>query len=339
MSINSVHLNKNQSLLTAKLEMQSGSNTIVIPYKIDTGSKGNIMPLFIIKKKCYRRNKCKKKHKKPYQPYQGKTYNKTSITQLGMCVVVIKFRNIRKDVCFFVVLGNGQALLRMPDTPALKLIHENIDFIQTEVAECKTNTGNVRKSNITQETHVGEKGCADTDADSKSKHSTKGQNNQDNAYKVTNYFLSSPNREADKRKSVKLTQEVHNTFGDVFNEIGCFKGTFSLQFKPDSKLYQAPTRYVVHTLQKPFKEELEWLQKKDIIAPLGIDESTEWCNSFVFVPNANGKVRLCLDLARLNQVLTRPNHRGPTLNDILPKLNNVKYMSIIDASSGYHNLH
>ena len=26
------------------------------------------------------------------------------------------------------------------------------------------------------------------------------------------------------------------------------------------------------------------------------------------------------------------------LNDILPKLNNVKYMSIIDASSGYHNL-
>ena len=34
----------------------------------------------------------------------------------------------------------------------------------------------------------------------------------------------------------------------------------------------------------------------------------------------------------------RPIHRGPTLNDILPKLNGVKYMSIIDASSGYHNL-
>ena len=26
------------------------------------------------------------------------------------------------------------------------------------------------------------------------------------------------------------------------------------------------------------------------------------------------------------------------LNDILPKLNNMQYMSIIDASSGYHNL-
>ena len=76
----------------------------------------------------------------------------------------------------------------------------------------------------------------------------------------------------------------------------------------------------------------------DIIMPLGIDESTEWCNSFVLVPEANGKVRLCLDPARLNQALIRPVHQGPTLNDILPKLNNVQYMSIIDASSGYHNL-
>ena len=48
-------------------------------------------------------------------------------------------------------------------------------------------------------------------------------------------------------------------------------------------------------------------------------------------------VRLCPDLAWLNQALIRPIHRGPTLNDILPKLNNVKFMSIIDASSWYHN--
>ena len=64
----------------------------------------------------------------------------------------------------------------------------------------------------------------------------------------------------------------------------------------------------------------------------------EWCNSFVLVPEANGKVRLCLDPLQLNQALIRLIHRGPTLNDILPKLNNVQYMSIIDVSLGYHNL-
>ena len=76
----------------------------------------------------------------------------------------------------------------------------------------------------------------------------------------------------------------------------------------------------------------------DIITPLGVDKTLEWCNSFVLVPNANGKVRLCLDPAHLNQALIRPVHWGPALNDILPKPNNVQYMSIINASSGYHNL-
>ena len=49
-SIDSVHLNKNQFLITTKLETQVGRNTIEIPYKIDTGSEGNIMPLFMFKR-------------------------------------------------------------------------------------------------------------------------------------------------------------------------------------------------------------------------------------------------------------------------------------------------
>ena len=76
----------------------------------------------------------------------------------------------------------------------------------------------------------------------------------------------------------------------------------------------------------------------DIITPLRVDETSEWCNSFVLVPKANGKVMLCLDPAWLSRALIRLVHRGPTLNDSLPKLSNVQYMSIIDASSGCHNL-
>ena len=53
--------------------------------------------------------------------------------------------------------------------------------------------------------------------------------------------------------------------------------------------------------------------------PLGFDETAEWCN-FVLVPKANGKVRLCLDLVRLNQALIRPIHRGPMLNKYCPSL-------------------
>ena len=43
-------------------------------------------------------------------------------------------------------------------------------------------------------------------------------------------------------------------------------------------------------LQEPLKKELDRLQKQQIIMPLGVDETSEWCNSFVLGPKANGKV-------------------------------------------------
>ena len=48
---------------------------------------------------------------------------------------------------------------------------------------------------------------------------------------------------------------------------------------------------------------------------------------FVLVPKANGKVWLCLDWTRLNKVLIRPVHRGPTLNDTLPWPAGGKYLT------------
>ena len=39
---------------------------------------------------------------------------------------------------FFVVSGNGQALLGMPDMAALNIINLNIDSIQKEIGNCKT---------------------------------------------------------------------------------------------------------------------------------------------------------------------------------------------------------
>ena len=57
--------------------------------------------------------------------------------------------------------------------------------------------------------------------------------------------------------------------------LGCFEGILSLQVKPDSKQYQVPPRHMGYGLQKPFKEELEKLQRQDIITALGMDETVE----------------------------------------------------------------
>ena len=104
-----------------------------------------------------------------------RTYNNTNITQLGTCMVIIKFKNIKKRCVFLVVSRNGQALLGMPDTAALKLINLNIDSIQAEIVECKTNTK--------QEMHTVAKGCTYTNANSKTTQGANCQSSQNNANK------------------------------------------------------------------------------------------------------------------------------------------------------------
>ena len=50
MSINSLYLNRKQSLIAVHLEMQAGKTALEIPYKIDTGSEGNLMLLYTFQK-------------------------------------------------------------------------------------------------------------------------------------------------------------------------------------------------------------------------------------------------------------------------------------------------
>ena len=49
-SINSIQFNKNCPVLTTNLKTSAGQSNIMVPYKIDTGSDGNIMPLHVYKK-------------------------------------------------------------------------------------------------------------------------------------------------------------------------------------------------------------------------------------------------------------------------------------------------
>ena len=68
---------------------------------------------------------------------------------------------------------------------------------------------------------------------------------------------------------------------------------------------------MAYALQKPFKDELDRLQKLQIIILLGVDKAWRVCNSFVLVPKPNGKVILCLTQARLNHALIIPLQKSP----------------------------
>ena len=70
---------------------------------------------------------------------------------------------------------------------------------------CSTNIDVTKKPNIRQETHVVKESCTNMDEDLKIASNAKGSNNSTSINTLTNYFLSSPNMEIDKRKSIELT--------------------------------------------------------------------------------------------------------------------------------------
>ena len=82
-------------------------------------------------------------------------------------------------------------------------------------------------------------------------------------------------------------------------------------------IYQTPPKCMIYALQQPFKDEIDLLQKQQIIVSQDVDETLEWCKGFVLVPKSDEKVILYLDPTNLNHALIRPVHRDHTTSDIL----------------------
>ena len=66
-----------------------------------------------------------------------------------------------------------------------------------------------------------------------------------------------------------------------------------------------------------------------------INKPTEWCTGMVVVPKNNGKVRICVDLTRLNDSVCRERHPLPAVDQTLAKLSEAKLFSKLDANSGF----
>ena len=52
-------------------------------------------------------------------------------------------------------------------------------------------------------------------------------------------------------------------------------------------------------------------------------------------PKANNKVRVCVDLSKLNNFVQRENHPLPSVDTTLEKLAGARYFTKLDANSGF----
>ena len=54
---------------------------------------------------------------------------------------------------------------------------------------------------------------------------------------------------------------------------------------------------------------------------------TEWCATIVPVQKSHGKLRICVDLRKLNSAVNRARFVLPTLEDVAPNLVSAQYFS------------
>ena len=123
-------------------------------------------------------------------------------------------------------------------------------------------------------------------------------------------------------------------FPKLFTGLGKLEGDYTILLDPEAKPFALSTpRRVAVPLMGAVKQELERMERLGVIAK--IQEPTEWCAGMVVVPKADNKVRICVDLTKLNQSVRRERHPLPAVDQVLAQLAGATVLSKLDANSGF----
>ena len=149
----------------------------------------------------------------------------------------------------------------MPDIAVLNIINVNIDSKETEGTErenCNTNTSDTKMIKIKQETHGAKESCTNMNEGLKNTNNVNGSYSNTNTNTLTNYFLSSPNIEIDKRKKHQTNTKKYTMCLIMFlMALGTLKAHCHYSSSLIASPYQVPPRHVAYALQKLFKDELD----------------------------------------------------------------------------------
>ncbi|UYV61517.1 K02A2.6-like [Cordylochernes scorpioides] len=123
-------------------------------------------------------------------------------------------------------------------------------------------------------------------------------------------------------------------FPKLFEGLGLLEQPYHIKLKEGAKPFPIPVpRRVPLPLMPKLKEQLDAMVAQEVIEP--VDEPTEWCAPIVLAGKPNGKIRICVDLSRLNLSVERELHPLPVLEHELAQLNGAKIFSRLDANNGF----
>ncbi|XP_038221597.1 uncharacterized protein K02A2.6-like [Zerene cesonia] len=97
-----------------------------------------------------------------------------------------------------------------------------------------------------------------------------------------------------------------------------------------------PYRRIPIPLEEKINSKIDELLQRDIIEK--VEGPSEWVSPVVPILKADGDVRLCIDMRRANLAIKRENHPLPTMDQLLPKIQNAQMFSKLDIKDAFHQL-
>ena len=150
--------------------------------------------------------------------------------------------------------------------------------------------------------------------------------------------MSANIQDLDLLKTIAAVDHNHPTprerFPSLFQGLGKFRGEYHIALREEAQPFALSTpRRVAVPLLKRVRQELDRMVKMGVISK--VNQPTEWCAGMVVVLKSNGRVRICVDLTRLNMSVKRERHPLPAVDQILAQLAGAKLFSKLDANSGF----
>ena len=131
-----------------------------------------------------------------------------------------------------------------------------------------------------------------------------------------------------------VKDDIVKKYPMLFQGLGKLEGEHAIHLKEGTTPFCLTTpRRVPLSLMKKVREEIERMLQLDVIEP--VDEPMEWCSPIMVVPKADGRVRICVDLTKLNQAVRREVYQMPTVEETLGSLTEGSVFSKLDANSGF----
>lgn len=122
----------------------------------------------------------------------------------------------------------------------------------------------------------------------------------------------------------------------LFQGIGQFDKPLKLHIQSGAEPVVRPPRRVPFALKAKLEDKLNSLVDRQIISK--VEHPKSFVSNLVVLEKKDGTLRICLDPKDLNNVLVREHYLIPKLEEIIPKITNKKFFSVLDLSEGFYNI-